>query len=578
MSRSAEARYELKEAAKEAGPAFWAQQQRMRHNIFSQQQPGVMLMAGGLPFGGLQQQQQAAIGFLPAGVSAVPGAQASYLRAAAQLSTLTGGVYVAPAESDLLDDPNWRATPRLEIYGNNKETFNVNPLLANCILNHEYTRRLWETGESFRALAKEARERVKHVEPWQKGTQRTPSTAFCILVRFFQLGLHEGHLRFLLESNVAYLRCLAYLYLRYACEPSKLWKWCEPGLHDDTLQTENLCGSSPQTVSQWLRGLLTDQKYYGTVLPRIPVKIERDVRVRLTLVDESFERAKRNAKFVDELLGQRVRAIYGDEANDPAWYDAIVDAKCDKNKRHKFWVTFPDYGNTELVRLGDLDLTDFIAAKKKLTTTTTQTRASTDKKEEDNREHKRGDYYYEEEEEAAISGSRRPKKKHKDKHRRRRSPSSSESYDKEEERHRHHHRRRSRSRDLPRDRSRRADRSPRGDNDDDRDRSKRRSRRSRDHDDDKHRREHNYHKKRDRRRDEDDGEIDDRRGPRTGESLLAGGDRLQRVIDQQRAAASSATDYARRPPGYKEALAMKIDRYQPSAVVVAPPPHHNDED
>jgi hypothetical protein len=50
-----------------------------------------------------------------------------------------------------------------------------------------------------------------------------------------------------------------------------------------------------------------------------------------------------------------VKAIYSDDTNEPAWYEAVIDSE-DKEAEDKYWVTFPEYGNTEYVDLGDMEL------------------------------------------------------------------------------------------------------------------------------------------------------------------------------------------------------------------------------
>ena len=476
MSRSAEARYELKQAANEASAQFWQHQQQQQY--YYQGYTGTTLHAAPTP-------------------SVLAQTQVSYLQAQGQ--------YVGSE----VDDPQWRLTRKMEMHGN-RETYNLNSLLANCIMTHDYTKRLWEMGESFRGLVSEAKENVKHVEPWQQGTQRTPSTAFCLLLRLFQLGLHEGHVRHLLSSNFPQLRCLGYLYLRYVCPPADLWRWCEAGLYDDI---QSIPGSD-QALNRWLRKLLTDQKYYGTILPRIPVLIDRDIRVKLILVDEADARAKKNARLLPLENGPTIKAIYADDANEPAWYTAVIDAPDDANtskppEHAKFWVTFPEYGNTELLRIGDLDLSSLDPGLA----------------EDDDDDHRRSD-------DRRKNRHRSRSRSRRDRKRRRRDDDSDDDRD------RHRRRRDRRDDDSDRRRDRRDD-----DSDGER-------RRDDDSDDDRDRRR--------RRRDRRDDDTDDQ--PRNGESLLAGG-RLQKVIAQQRAAASSSSDYARRPPGYKEALALKADRY-----------------
>lgn len=62
-------------------------------------------------------------------------------------------------------------------------------------------------------------------------------------------------------------------------------------------------------------------------------------------------------------LGSSVRALYGDDENPVEWYDAVVDRVITRDDESnqvlrypKFVVTFPEYGNTEVVSLGEMDM------------------------------------------------------------------------------------------------------------------------------------------------------------------------------------------------------------------------------
>ena len=59
----------------------------------------------------------------------------------------------------------------------------------------------------------------------------------------------------------------------------------------------------------------TDMQYYGTPLPRIPVPIERKIKVFLPRQERGLF-----------CVGAKARAIYGDEENEPAWYEAVIDS------------------------------------------------------------------------------------------------------------------------------------------------------------------------------------------------------------------------------------------------------------
>lgn len=163
-----------------------------------------------------------------------------------------------------------------------------------------------------------------------------------------------------------YIRCVGFLYLRYAADPSTLWSWFEPYLYDSE-QVQICQGKAETTVGLYVQMLLNDLDYYGTRLPRPPVTIERQFKVKLLQAERVEERAKRHLTNVAAMeyfqkSGASIQALYGDDENPVTWYDAIVDRVIlrDTNGelllRPKFQVTFPEYENTETVMLGEIDL------------------------------------------------------------------------------------------------------------------------------------------------------------------------------------------------------------------------------
>jgi pre-mRNA-splicing factor 38B len=171
------------------------------------------------------------------------------------------------------------------------------------------------------------------------------------------------------HKDSPYIRCIGFLYLRYACEPNELWKWIQPYLFDEELVRVRFNPASAEIpIGEYVRKLFGDLEYFGTRLPRLPLLVERDLKAKLQQADLVEERAKRhfaNTRTMDYFctLGSRVRAQYEDEQNPLTWYDAVIDrvltADPETNaalRRPKFVVTFPEYGNTEIVTLGDLDM------------------------------------------------------------------------------------------------------------------------------------------------------------------------------------------------------------------------------
>mmetsp|Transcript_22353 Transcript_22353/g.54139 ORF Transcript_22353/g.54139 Transcript_22353/m.54139 type:complete len:385 (+) Transcript_22353:592-1746(+) len=164
-----------------------------------------------------------------------------------------------------------------------------------------------------------------------------------------------------------YIRCIGFLYLRYAADPATLWSWFEPYLHDEeTVQIRQ--GQADTTVGKYVQMILNDLDYYGTRLPRLPLAIERQFKVKLLQAERVEERAKHhleNKAAMDyfQKTGARIQALYGDDENPITWYDAVVERVVlrdqesgDMLARPKFQVMFPEYGNRELVTLGEVDL------------------------------------------------------------------------------------------------------------------------------------------------------------------------------------------------------------------------------
>jgi len=204
---------------------------------------------------------------------------------------------------------------------------------------------------------------------------KLPSTGFCLLLRLFTLRCTEKQMTLMLQHvDSPYIRCIGFLFLRYATDPDALWQWFEPYLYDEEqVQVAASNIKPPITLGRYVRSLLTDMDYYGTLLPRLPVAIERELKVKLLQAEKIEARAKGHLKDESRMayftqIGSRIRGLYGDEENPTTWYDAVVDRVILRDEetsqilaRPKFVVTFSEYGNTEQVSLGDIDLVSSVS-------------------------------------------------------------------------------------------------------------------------------------------------------------------------------------------------------------------------
>lgn len=250
------------------------------------------------------------------------------------------------------------------------DSFNLNPMLLQNISKSPYFLKTCNKVRDWTSLVDEIYFEVKHMDPWTQGAAKSPSTAFCLLLRLFTIRCSEKQMKLMLDHvDSPYIRCIGFLYLRYAAEPSIIWDWFQPYLYDEEpVRIHANVNKKESTVGDFARGLLNDLEYSGTRLPRLPVAIERDIKVKLLQEGKIEERAQRNLRDTKKMeyyqtVGSKIRALYGDDENPITWYDAMVDRIVRKDDetglefhRPKFLVTFPEYGNTELITLGDIEM------------------------------------------------------------------------------------------------------------------------------------------------------------------------------------------------------------------------------
>lgn len=251
-----------------------------------------------------------------------------------------------------------------EIPQTNETTWGVNKLLLDRIKENEYFQSLMHV-HSFQELTDEVQRRVTHVEPWSAGTSRIPSTAWCILVKYFVLRLTVKQVHSLIRRRGSpYVRAMGFLYLRMVTAPKSLWDWMEEFIDDGE---EFAPGANPDitmSMGRFLMKILTDMKFYDTMLPRIPVPIERKIKAYMILAEDEQRRAESNMRILGLLRpGAVVQAIYKDDENDPAFYEATINELVDpdvEGGKPKVVVTFNEYGNEECLALGKVMLPDAV--------------------------------------------------------------------------------------------------------------------------------------------------------------------------------------------------------------------------
>ena len=146
-----------------------------------------------------------------------------------------------------------------------------------------------------------------------------PSTFFTVMFRLQMMHLTEDEIQKLLDHpDSPYIRCTGFLYLRYTCPFEDLIKWfgpyfSDPEMFNFTKQSSDFAqkrlGLSTGarrgdgrliSIGKFVRMLVTEGRYCGSLLPRIPTA---HLRVLQEAVKEAEEEERRaGANRVDRVL------------------------------------------------------------------------------------------------------------------------------------------------------------------------------------------------------------------------------------------------------------------------------------
>jgi len=235
-------------------------------------------------------------------------------------------------------------TPWVEVWGN-RRNYNIDPILHQNILMSDYFKYVNREVHSYQALATETIKECQHIEPYSGyGHRKLPSDAFCFMMKMCMMRVTEMQLKELIDprSNV-YVRAVAFLYLRYTCVPKELWEWYQPFLEEETpIKVSKTPSDEPLSMGKLLLNLLLDQRYFDTMLPRIPVPVFRDIQAKVIAL-KTGKAQQTKSSTSDLQVGDKVSAQW---VEDEVWYDnAVIDEVMPDGK---YLVTFTDFGNQDV--------------------------------------------------------------------------------------------------------------------------------------------------------------------------------------------------------------------------------------
>ena len=108
------------------------------------------------------------------------------------------------AEINIFDYP----TMEIQTCGKSIDSL-LEKVLCMNILSSDYFKELYRL-KTYHEVIDEIYNQVDHVEPWMTGNCRGPSTAFCLLYKFFTMKLTVKQMHGLLKhTDSPYIRCVS---------------------------------------------------------------------------------------------------------------------------------------------------------------------------------------------------------------------------------------------------------------------------------------------------------------------------------------------------------------------------------
>lgn len=257
--------------------------------------------------------------------------------------------------------------------------FGFHPLLAKAVADAPTYRSRVRKLMSVSEVVDEIYEQVDNVEPFKpvavglEATARSASVAFCLLWRLFELRPTETQLReMVVHEDSPFIRAVAALFVRYGLPADSFLTWLGPLLQDEEEFTPTAAKAMP--MCEWVKSLITDNRYCGTILPRVPVMAERAIRAALAAPSSSSSSSNpaettntttptSAATKSDSSTYKKGDVVRAKWSEDGQWYDARVEEPGDKP--HTWWVTYlpeEEYGNQEQVDEKDMEVSSSLAA------------------------------------------------------------------------------------------------------------------------------------------------------------------------------------------------------------------------
>mmetsp|Transcript_88441 Transcript_88441/g.286397 ORF Transcript_88441/g.286397 Transcript_88441/m.286397 type:complete len:639 (-) Transcript_88441:62-1978(-) len=274
-------------------------------------------------------------------------------KAALREQLLSGAAAGACARASALEK---ESTSRRLLELANPKTFGLPPLLQSHIIESQHFKSLMSV-DFFEQIVDEIWQFSDSVEPYMQNSSTVPSALFCCLYRLLTMGLDGRQLRRLIDSSESpFIRCVGFLFVRFALEPGQFWAWLGEYVLDDEEFKPTKDTEWVTTVGEYVEGLLSQDRYYSIIFPRVPMSTKRQLEAKLAQVPQYRKRTQANQRLLDVYRQRDVRI----EAcpDDSMWVSGFV-IQLDESASTRLKVRVRlDGGREALVHIGKIILSD----------------------------------------------------------------------------------------------------------------------------------------------------------------------------------------------------------------------------
>eukprot|EP00747_Dinoflagellata_sp_TGD_P003394 gnl/TRDRNA2_/TRDRNA2_108148_c0_seq1.p1 gnl/TRDRNA2_/TRDRNA2_108148_c0~~gnl/TRDRNA2_/TRDRNA2_108148_c0_seq1.p1 ORF type:complete len:690 (-),score=152.31 gnl/TRDRNA2_/TRDRNA2_108148_c0_seq1:96-2090(-) len=237
----------------------------------------------------------------------------------------------------------------------NSKTFGFTPLLQTHIIESAHFKSLLPM-DTLEQIEAEMLQFADTIEPYLQNSSTSPSCLFCCLYRLFTMGVDSRAIKGLIDNTSSpYIRCLGFLYIRFGVGADQLWTWIGEYVLDDEELRPQKDSEWKTSVGEFVESLLSQDKYYSTILPRLPMGVKRQLEAKLAPVEQYRKRTRANLDLLDIYRedGVRVEVVINGEWRPGQTLELLDDAP----SRVKVRVRLDDE-TEEVIHIGMVILTD----------------------------------------------------------------------------------------------------------------------------------------------------------------------------------------------------------------------------